>query len=171
MEPLVAVGLASNIIQIVEFAGKIVSRSQEIYHSPVGILASHNILQEAGRNLSELLELFNEHNQLKTDRKIDQSSRLFSQHKGQKPSQNSTGFFAAKRADEELHRLTSRTTEVTRKLRDAIYVVQVQGGNNAWQSIYQALRSVWSQNDIATIEQELDYIRKQVDTALLISLR
>ena len=49
MDPLSALGLASNIIQITEFTGKLISQSKEIYRSADGTLSEHAILEEAAR--------------------------------------------------------------------------------------------------------------------------
>jgi hypothetical protein len=54
MEPLVALGIASNIVQIVDFAGRILSRSKEISTSGNGSLAIHSHLVDVARNLREL---------------------------------------------------------------------------------------------------------------------
>jgi hypothetical protein len=54
MEPLVALGLASNIIQIVDFSGRMLSRTREIYDSPSGTLQIYTDLEHAARNLEEL---------------------------------------------------------------------------------------------------------------------
>jgi DNA repair exonuclease SbcCD ATPase subunit len=54
MEPLLALGIASNIIQIVDFSGRIFSHSREIYNSAHGTLSVHENLQDAAKNLHEL---------------------------------------------------------------------------------------------------------------------
>ncbi|KAH7093260.1 hypothetical protein FB567DRAFT_514985 [Paraphoma chrysanthemicola] len=54
MEPLVALGVASNIIQIADFSGRMISRSKEIYTSANGTLSVYTDLEDAARNLQEL---------------------------------------------------------------------------------------------------------------------
>jgi hypothetical protein len=59
MEPLAALGIASNIIQIVDFASRLVSRGHELYQSADGRLAGHDVLDSAAENLSTLvIDLF-----------------------------------------------------------------------------------------------------------------
>ncbi|KAH8733114.1 hypothetical protein GQ44DRAFT_754613 [Phaeosphaeriaceae sp. PMI808] len=59
MEPLGALGLASNIIQIVDFSSRIVSRRRELYNSADGQTEEHAVLDNAARNLSELYRSLN----------------------------------------------------------------------------------------------------------------
>jgi hypothetical protein len=54
MESLIALGLASNIIQIVDFSSRIISRGRELYDSADGRIEEHVVLDNAARNLSEL---------------------------------------------------------------------------------------------------------------------
>jgi hypothetical protein len=54
MEPLLALGLASNIVQIADFSGRMISRSKEIHNSANGALSIHTYLEDAARNLEEL---------------------------------------------------------------------------------------------------------------------
>lgn len=54
MEPLIALGLASNIIQIADFSGRLFSRSKEIYTSTGGTLSVYTDLEDAAKNLQEL---------------------------------------------------------------------------------------------------------------------
>jgi hypothetical protein len=54
MEPLAALGLASNIVQIADFAGRMIARSKEIYNSTEGTLSIHVYLEDAAKNLQEL---------------------------------------------------------------------------------------------------------------------
>ena len=60
MDPLSALGLACNIIQIVDFSARIISRGHELYTSPNGTLQEHDNLKAAAKSLSELsLEMRN----------------------------------------------------------------------------------------------------------------
>ena len=54
MEALAALGLASNIIQIVDFGARLLSKSREIHHSADGSLDENNILEDVTSNLAEL---------------------------------------------------------------------------------------------------------------------
>lgn len=54
MEPLSALGLASGVIQIVDFSGRLLAKSREIYHSAEGNVEEHELLEDSANNLAEL---------------------------------------------------------------------------------------------------------------------
>lgn len=145
MDPLSALGVASNIIQIVDFSSRIISRSHEIYKSVDGRSKEHAVLDDAAKNLREL------------------SSDL---GKYTRPNLRSLNA-----ADKQLVRLRRECEEVVQELRDALEDLKLEGDHTKWQSIHQALRSIWTQRDISDLEMRLDKIRKGIDTALLVSLR
>ncbi|KAF2260075.1 hypothetical protein CC78DRAFT_40841 [Lojkania enalia] len=54
IDPLTALGVASNIIQIVDFSTRVISRTHEIYKANGGRVDTHTILDDKTKNLSEL---------------------------------------------------------------------------------------------------------------------
>ena len=54
MDPLTIIGLVGNIVQFVDFSGKLISKSTELYHSSEGALAA-NIGTETATNHLVLL--------------------------------------------------------------------------------------------------------------------
>jgi hypothetical protein len=145
MDPISALGLASNIIQIVDFAARIISRSYEIYNSTDGQLQDHAILDDAAQNLSELYADLQRSANINT-RKLDA-------------------------ADKQLLSLKKESEAITKELRKALDKARLKSGPQKWRSIFQALKSVWTEKEISRLATRLDSIRKQVDTALLVSLR
>ena len=62
MEALVIVGLVSNVVQFVDFAGELVSKTHEIYSSVDGVSKDHADIEyvaEKTRALAETLKLSN----------------------------------------------------------------------------------------------------------------
>ena len=156
MEPFAALGLATSIIQIVDFSGRIISRGKEIYHSPDGTLKIHTVLKEAAKNLHELsLGLIED---------ISVPEVPFSKVCRTKRGEKSV-------AEEQLLELSAQTKEITDKIIGAIQRIEVDDVGKMWKSIDQAFRSVWSQKELESLEARLDNIRKQINTALLFSLR
>ncbi|OCL12856.1 hypothetical protein AOQ84DRAFT_372705 [Glonium stellatum] len=127
MDPLTALGFASNIIQIVDFTVKIISRGHELYDSADGILKDHAILEDAANNLSKLCV------------KLERLKKLSALSKYGKLSA----------ADEQLLKLSKKSEEASTEIATALERVKVGGRHRKWQK----------------------EIRKQVDTALLVSLR
>jgi hypothetical protein len=145
MDPFTALGVASNVIQIVEFSSRLISRTREIYHSRDGQLQDHVILDDAATNLSALMTEL---------RSIEVP----------KPKEQTA-------ADRQLIQLRQDCKTIARELHDQLEQARAQGGHQKWQSVYQAIKSVYSENRIAAIQSRLDNIRKQLDTVLLVTLR
>ncbi|KAF2114584.1 hypothetical protein BDV96DRAFT_101489 [Lophiotrema nucula] len=145
MDPVSALGLASNIIQIVDFSSRLLSRGREIYLSSEGRLDDHVILDNAARNLSELCQ------------ELAKMARA--------PSRT------VSLVDQQLEALRAESAAIAMKLQRALESLSTQGGKKKWQSILQGLRSIWKEQDILDLKRRLDDVRKQIDTALLVSLR
>ncbi|KAF2113604.1 hypothetical protein BDV96DRAFT_613546 [Lophiotrema nucula] len=147
MDPISALGLASNIIQFVQFAGKLISESQEAYESIDGV-SQRNANLEGIAN-----DLLNLHQQLLKDA----SSRT----PGAKLSA----------AEAQLQSLAKESTQVAEKLIGIVQALKSSARNKRWKSVRHAIASSWKQSDIAALQARLGDIRQQLDTALLICLR
>ena len=146
MESLAALGVASNIIQIVDFSFRMVSRGHELYRSAEGKAAEHVRLESAASNLSELLEDL-------------QKSKT---HKDLKD---------LTAADRQLVALQTRCEAAVITLRQFLRKAEISGDHRKTKSIYQALRTIYTEKDLTHIADELGDIRKDLDTVLLVSLR
>jgi hypothetical protein len=56
LEPISALGLAGNVIQFADFAGKLISKGNEYYKSVDGALVEHTELKVVGKRLADLSE-------------------------------------------------------------------------------------------------------------------
>ncbi|KAF2823870.1 hypothetical protein CC86DRAFT_384404 [Ophiobolus disseminans] len=146
MESIAALGLASNIVQIVDFSSRIISRGHELYKSANGRTEEHDILDSAASNLSEL------HKDLQVSGSTGNPRKL-------------------RASDRQLLELKLQSQKVVAELSAALAKARVSGPHQKWQSVYQALKSVSTDKDISNLANQLDDIRKQVDTAILVSLR
>lgn len=147
MDPLSALGLASSIIQCVQFVGKIVSQSKDIYHSARGMTQDAASLSEIAGHLSSI------------NNELASQSLNVQYHKGQLSP-------AEMRLQELLHDMRKVNSHVLGVLRD----LEIRDGS-VWESVKLALKSVWHENDVQQLENRLDEIRKQLDTTLLICIR
>lgn len=148
MESIAALGLASNIIQIVDFSTRIISRGRDLYNSTDGQAAEHVVLHDAVKRLSELLVSLEGPKKPRDVRKVTT-------------------------ADRQLMQLKAETVKAARELQEALNKARIdkKGRNKRWQSVQQALLSVRSDKQISALVLRLDKIREQVDTAVLISIR
>lgn len=148
MESIAALGLASNIVQIIDFSSRIIAHGRQVYKSADGRTTEHAVLDDAARNLSELL------NSLRSFEKTQQER-------------------VATVANEQLIKLKLESEEAVAELQHALQRARVQntGKSRKWQSVRQGLMSVRTNKEISALAVRLDNIRRQIDTAVLVSIR
>ena len=153
MEPLSAFSLASGVIQIVDFTGRLLLKSREIYTSAEGTVEEHALLEHSARNLAELLTAL--------------STPLLAEIRIQKLQ----GGSKTKPADQQLVLLCKDCHDITTKILAEIDKLKLKSTHGKLKSVQQALRHMGSQPHIQILKNKLDNIRSQVDTVLLVSLR
>src|SRR5437016_9103522 len=104
-DPMTALGLTSNILQLISFTSDIVSKSREIYKSQDGKLVEHMELEAITTSLHDLSR----------DRAL--------------PFQH--GIFSPK-AEKDLKKLCGGCNDISRQLMTAIEALQTQGRNKKW---------------------------------------
>jgi NACHT domain len=139
MEVLAAIGLAGNIIQFINFGGKLISKMAEIHKSGTGALAENIDIETATNDLTLL------------------STKLHD-------SANSA-------SDTALRELCQSCNTIATELLTVLDSVKVHGGQHKWRSFRKALRSVWSKEDIALLEQRLARFRDELNLRVAIDLR
>jgi hypothetical protein len=147
LDPASALGVAGNVIEFVEFVGKIVSGVYEIYKSEDEALGEHTNLLETAAQLQH------------TNASLDKSLHLNSL--GKPLTEN----------ERQLQALGQSCQQVSSDLSVAIRNLKVQSTSKSWRSFRQALNSVWSQEKIDALARRLDEVRKQVVVCVLVSLR
>ncbi|KAF2016210.1 hypothetical protein BU24DRAFT_422561 [Aaosphaeria arxii CBS 175.79] len=154
MKPLPAVGLASSIIQIIDFSVKITSQDNVIHQPADGEpIDNSTILQNAANNLFRL-SLNIDQNDLK---------RMSTDPKRPKLSD----------AAEEMLKLSDETKTLTTTLINAVLQAQARGSfaDPKWQTVREALSTVWKKKEITGIKKKFRDVRKDVDIALMVALR
>lgn len=144
MDPVSAIGLASSIVQLISFAGNLVSKSREIYRAVDGSLVEHAELEIVAKTLQS------------------QSRRIASQ------SGNLSG---TTETVAQLLQLCEGIRKLSKELIETIEKVKADGQPNKWSSFRQALRSVCKEHDIADLLQRLERYRRQLDSLLLLYLQ
>ena len=149
LDPLTALGFASNLVQLVEMSIKLVSKTRSIYESANGTLVENSELETIAKDLAQL-----------TDQTAANSSKV------SVVSSEGTGAFEA--AFEDLSRSCG---QVAGELLIVLQKVKVEGKHRAWKSFRQALKSVWTKEQIDSIARRLTNLRAQLDSRILFSLR
>jgi len=154
MDPLVATGLAGNVVQFVDFSYKVVSTARKLYKSAGGTIAENQELEALARDLCELAKKDNVKTLSKYIRDVIPPKT--------KRQPDDEDF----REDEIIRQLSQQCIDISEDLIRVLQLLKVKRDNRAWESVYQALKSVWKQDDIDTLLLRLDRIRDQLNTRL-----
>lgn len=142
MDPLSALGLASNIVQFVDYISKLISTTHKLRISPSGTKIEYLELENIALNIQHL-------------------SHLASQEESPRSS-------ILSKNDKTLRDLSSQCHEVSNELLSVLKSLEVKGKGERWESFYQALRSEWKKERIQELQLRLDRISSQLGTRVLI---
>jgi hypothetical protein len=136
LDPWTALGLASNIIQFIDFVWNLVSESKDIYRSTAGMLAENVELEVIANDLSQLSAQF----------------------------QNPSGGRVRVPPDEEgLRNLALRCSVLAEELLGTIQRLKVEKGpHRKWKSFRQALLSMSKKDKILELRTRLDWLRNEM---------
>jgi hypothetical protein len=146
MESLAAVSLAGNVVNFIEFGLDIVSKAKEMRRTHNGVLAGHNDLEVATRDLLLI--------QTQMERCLAATSAASDM--GQ--------------PDRDLIRLMESSNALARSLLERLNMAKSIGGLRRWKSIRQALKSVSSKQEIDDVARRLSDFRSQFQTRILSTL-
>jgi hypothetical protein len=128
MEALLAVGLASNVVQFADFASRLVASARNLYLSANGKSAPNEELELLTRNLRALAETEN----LKQLAKNTQFDSFI-------PSSTALGSGDAK----VWKQLSLQCRILADELLELLKSLEVKGNHASIESVYRALRTVW----------------------------
>ncbi|KAF2630699.1 hypothetical protein BU25DRAFT_488856 [Macroventuria anomochaeta] len=155
--PIPAVGLASAILQILDFSIKCLQKQNQIFQpsdsESTPVVENAQVLQRIVDNLYRLTDAI-DHSELK---KLSDGSKS----KLSEPAQ-------------QLLKISEETKELTGPLVDALLQTQAKGsfGDPRWGTAREALcNGVWKERDVTGLKKKLRAVRKEVDVALLLALR
>ena len=142
LDPFSALGLAGNIVQFVDFASKLFSKSKDLYKSSNGATKENQELEDATDTLRRLC-----------------ASLKKADHAGSK----STG----RLNDENVLRELANNCHVTAsELLSTLEDLRTRGSHGKWQSFRQALRTAWKEEKIVAMENKLTSYRSQLTLQL-----
>jgi hypothetical protein len=160
--PIPAVGLASALVQVVDFSINTLRKDHGIYRSGDDITPADNatVLQDIVNNLYRLTDL------------IDQSElkKIQDEKSGQKK-----GAAKLSEAAQQLLKHSEQVKELVEGLRDALIAAQAKGAppdDKLWPTARDALlNGTWKKKDVTNTKKKLRAMRREVDTSLLLALR
>ena len=147
MDPLTALGVASNVIQIVDFSTRLVSKSQKIYKSGDGTLAENVDTETVAKDLRLL------NSKLEVSFNASKSSGVINQD------------------DQSLLHLCEKCHVLSDELLLKLEKLKVIGKHRKWKSARQALKSVCGKGDIEQFGSRLVVYRDEINLNITVSLR
>jgi hypothetical protein len=142
-----ALSSASCCAQFVDYTSLMISGSTEICKSSDGELIDHNHLEGVANRLLVLsndIQIPNGVSSLNQAVSVDQ---------------------------QELTELCEECGSISGQLLSALIMLQFHGRKEKWPSVRHALRSIWSQEQIDTLQKRLDNFRHRLTVDILLSLR
>jgi hypothetical protein len=145
LETFAAIALAGSILQFVEYAGKFVSKSADIYHSASGSCKDAvklRVATEELRKLSHAVSTRYSNATSGTDQAIERSQ-----------------------TDKAIIKLALECRSEAHQLLYVLDGLQVQTKNKPkrkWESVYQALRSEWKKEQIEDFLKSLGRLQTQL---------
>jgi hypothetical protein len=146
LDPMTALSLAANVVQFVDFAGKIVSKGRRIYLSENGALPKNLELEVVTNDLLRLAQSLR-NDGLSTGTLNDEEKSL-----------QAMSDECSKIAEELLRRLEKLKIKSDAKQR-------------GWKSLRQALKSVWNKEELDELSERLLQFRDQLQFHILVSMK
>ena len=145
MDPLTALSLASNVIQVVDFSIRLVSKGVEIYKD--GSLAENVDAEEVTQSLKGL------------------NGKL------QRSIQDSKCGGPLNEDDHYLMGLCAKCEGIANELLTRLGQIKVTGKHRKWKSARQALKSVTNKDDLELLARRLGMYRSEINLNVTVSLR
>jgi hypothetical protein len=147
LDPLIALSVASNVLQLIDFSASLVSKSYRIYKSADGALPENQTKEV----VVEQLVLLN----VRVESHMKQAS-LSATLDGD---------------DERLRYICHKSNTISADLIADLKKLKVSGSLTKWKSVRQALKSVRKKHEIDGMVEQLDQLREQMNMQVLVSLR
>ncbi|KAF5870522.1 putative small s protein [Botrytis fragariae] len=152
MNPLDALSLAGTIIQFVDFSSKVLAGTNELYKSGAEALAVH---QQLGLVADDLTKM---------------SKRLSDSYWGL--SGTGTGVISTP-SDDAFMFICRDASELSIELNNKLnnLKVTVIGKRRKWETIMQALKSVWTEKELTALTNRLTLLRDSIQMHVVVDLR
>jgi hypothetical protein len=145
LDPFTAIGLASSIVQLVEFSGKVLSKARDLDYS------RHDMNPDAftavPRDLLQLSE------------KLRDGLRIARQ--AEQPSES----------DKALEAICDGCIEISEKMLARLESLKIGEGDGKWKLVLEAARIVWSRNELDELSRQLDAFRSQLQLQVFVHFR
>ena len=142
MDPFTAIGTASAVLSFVDFGGRLISGSLELYNAADGATSSNNVLTEVSTDLENLCGGLQHHLAHLQDGAVTDLE------KGLQP-------------------LLKSCQGLAQEFLAVLEALKVRAGHKKWESVRQAFRTIWKSKKLRKYSAQLDHYRLQITTRLL----
>ena len=152
IDPLAALGLAGNVLQLIDFSFKLVSEGNKLYRSASGTLEENKAAEDLANDLSSLTT------------GVSQLQNKWIEAHGN----------ASLEPDEiQLRNICDRCTEIATELNLQLQKLKIEDGakHRKLKSYKQALVLVWRKDAIDQVANRLEKYRQELNTQVLFGLR
>jgi hypothetical protein len=136
MDTLTTLATAGTLLQLVDFALKILTTGHQLY---TGSLSTHEELKCVARDLSGLA------NRSARDQGVSETTQK----------------------DPALEDLRKKSETIAQELMEHLGILKAQGKKGPLKGFRPALKGTWSQKDLDTLIQKLQWLRKAIESWLL----
>ncbi len=147
IDPLTALGIASNIISFIDFGIQVLAKGRELHKSATGRVIEHDEFHIATGRLQQLRE------------GIDSSLQSLSSRT------------SLTRAEEALQEITAECQEISKEFQDALSTFTAEPGQSPWKSFRRAFKALWKRDGLERMQQRLNNQREQLVLHLLVVVR
>lgn len=149
MEPVAAISLACNILQVVEFSTKVLTKSRQLRQSFSGILPENIELEKVVIHQRDLVQ------------------QLQKQVSTSVTTAQSQGYGGGT----DLASLARLSIETANELLDVLERLKVRGNRTRWKSFRQAVKSLWKKEKVEEVLGRLQLIRDEIEFGVVMDLR
>ncbi|KAK5457114.1 hypothetical protein LTS15_004895 [Exophiala xenobiotica] len=144
LDPLTALGLASNIISFIDFGIQVLAKGRELHKSATGRVIEHDEFHIAVGRLQQLRE------------GIDSSLQSLSSRT------------SLTRSEEALQDITAECWKISEEFQDALSTFTGKPGQSPWKSFRQAFKALWKKDGLERMQHSLKNQREQLVLHLLV---
>lgn len=148
MDPISALGMASNIAQLVELGSKIVSRAFDFYQSTDGVIFINRNLEVVTRDLTELCMRLDNPEILAKKDSFPPKVSVKKEHSASKVSVDKE----SSASEVAIVQLARTCQGLGLELLDMLQKLKIGGNKKKWESVRQAVRSTWQEKPIQAMK-------------------
>ncbi|XMA20696.1 hypothetical protein WAI453_013487 [Rhynchosporium graminicola] len=166
MDPLTALSLASNVIQLIDFSSRIVSNCRGIYKSVDGALPEHQELELVTEDVLRLSK------KLRNQR--SEKPGTFGLEPGKSRREFSDEHSRTLEQEIAHKALSDMCISVSEELLLRLAKHKFTGGSSGqrkWKSFREALETVWSKKDLDALASRLDQLKTEISLHILVTLK